>query len=93
MKLSVFVAVLLPTVAAFVVPSGVPPTSPSNTLAGGAGIASIRTRAVAVAAAPGSVGPLSYKGDPTWSVSSFWKEMVGSASDTKAKVDSTVSEH
>lgn len=81
MKLSVFL-VLLPSVSAFV-PSAHPASSQLASTGQEHGTAS-------------SIAPLTAQQESSnedaglWSVASMWKGVVGSASDTKAKVDSTV---
>lgn len=97
MKLSMFL-VLLPSVSAFVVtPATLLKQPPHHNRD------SFRTAPPAAASSAGerrgsssssrmSMGPQQPRGEEgAWSITSFWREVMGTASETKAKVDSTVS--
>lgn len=82
MKLSVFL-ILLPSVSAFISPS-VPIEAPCRI--SGAAMTGLAKNVTPLRMAAGTNGD---KGEP-WSMLKIWRDVVGSASETKAKVDATV---
>lgn len=82
MKLSIFL-ILLPSVSAFISPS-VPIEAPCRI--SGAATTGLAKNVTPLRMAAGTNGD---KEEP-WSMSKIWRDVVGSASETKAKVDASV---